>query len=267
MVETHFGQRDDAHRLQPRRRRERARRRLRALRLATGDGHLLVGAPAAVLGALLEDYALHEQEEALVDPMRTDLGQFAQREDLPHHPQVLHLVPGGVQDLGRELVVDRLYDLRRPPVQLGLEALVVGVRALLGFLPGLQLADDGGDVRRSRNQFRRERESLDEQDQVCLEQSALLLRQPGHGGKEHAKDLKQSIKSNSLRRVDGALKVVHDKVRVLQRQVDGDEREQQPCVVVVLRAHVGLEHAKDARLEQAVFGPGATCSAQVLCRF
>ena len=37
---------------------------------------------------LLEDQALHQQEEAIVDPGRTNLGQFSQSEDLEEVDQM-----------------------------------------------------------------------------------------------------------------------------------------------------------------------------------
>ena len=37
---------------------------------------------------LLEDQALHQQEEAVVDPGRTNLGQFSQSEDLEEVDQM-----------------------------------------------------------------------------------------------------------------------------------------------------------------------------------
>ena len=44
------------------------------------------------MASLLKDDALHEEEESLVDAVRADLGELPQREDLPHHAAVLHLV-------------------------------------------------------------------------------------------------------------------------------------------------------------------------------
>ena len=61
-------------------------------------------------GYLLEDDALHEQEQPLVDPLGADLRQLPQREDLPHHPGVLDLGRRRGQDLGRQLSVDRLHE-------------------------------------------------------------------------------------------------------------------------------------------------------------
>ena len=50
----------------------------------------------AVFGAGLEDDALHEQEQPLVDPVRADLRQLSQREHLQH--QECHWVQKMVQD-------------------------------------------------------------------------------------------------------------------------------------------------------------------------
>ena len=82
--------------------------------------------------------------------------------------------------------------------------------------------------------------------------------------------------------MDAGVEVLHDEVRVLQGEVHGDEGEQQPGVVVVVGADVGLEHVQDGGpknsalvivlkgkrsidvLEDALLGPSTTGARKVL---
>ena len=52
--------------------------------------------------------------------------------------------------------------------------------------------------------------------------------------------LQQCVEPDALWRVDGGVEVVHDEVRVGERQVRRHQREQQPSSVPVLRVHVSL---------------------------
>ena len=54
-------------------------------------------------------------------------------------------------------------------------------------------------------------------------------------------DLKTFFGSYPFWRVNGAIKIVHDKVWVLQRDVGGDEGEEKPRLVVVLSVDVATE--------------------------